>query len=208
EPLLDLGFDSRGGVIGFRAREGDEQIEIAVLLLGLAERFLDLGGLELRSRLREILQESGAAQLDEDVVRPDDLPREHVHALDDAFAAVRDRTHLGCVQSARAGDLVHELPAGDAPGPERAAVDPGRTSHETRGHAREKGERDARGGESPPAAITTLARIRPLDIHGLPPERRPSSRVPMRRTALVTESKNTSNVILWHLRCHRKPGEA
>src|SRR5690606_6851461 len=179
EPLLDLRLDACGRVIGLGTRERDEQIEIAVFLLGFAQRFLDLGGLELRLRLREILQKSRAAQLDEDVVGSDELPRENVHVLDDAFAAIGYGADFRRVQGARAGDLVHELPARDAPGPERAAVDAGRTPHEARGHAREEGERDAGGGESRPAAIAALARIRSLDIRGLPPERRSPSRLPM-----------------------------
>src|SRR5690606_2095514 len=180
---------------------------IAVFLLGFAQRFLDLGGLELRLRLREILQKSRAAQLDEDVVGSDELPRENVHVLDDAFAAIGYGADFRRVQGARAGDLVHELPARDAPGPERAAVDAGRTPHEARGHAREEGERDAGGGESRPAAIAALARIRSLDIRGLPPERRSPSRLPMLGIALVTGIKNTSNCIRCRGRGYRNLGD-
>src|SRR5690606_27822963 len=103
--------------------------------------------------------------LRENVVGLDDLPGEDAHTLDDTFAAIRDRTNFRRMQRAYAGYLVHELPSGDAPAPDRAAVDAGRTPDETDRRAGEKREDDSRAGEGRYSTITASARIGSLDVH-------------------------------------------
>jgi hypothetical protein len=165
EFFVSFQLQTRRRVLGFGARMQSDDLEVAVLRFHPRQRLVGFGRGELVARVGEVVFERGAAHFEQDVVRAHDVAGQHANDFDDAFAAVRDRTQLGCDERSGCGDLLDQFTSGDSRGPNVVPIDRRWAVCETPCRSQQKSEPrdgDARKDRPP---LAPLFGVGQLDIH-------------------------------------------